>query len=294
MSSDNEYSLDHRALRRAFDRAAADCDASFVPLQRMNAELLERLKYFSLDPQFILDLGAGTCGASLALRESFPRAQIVALDFSLPMLQGARHSWWPRGRFHRVMADAVRLPLVDHSVDLVYSNLLLPFCDRPHLVFRELARVLKEGGLLVFSSMGPDTLTELREAWRCVDDGAHVSQFLNLPQMGDALMHSGLTEPVMDTEHHSLEFQDVGALMQALKRLGAQNATSARSRGLTGRGRMRAMIDAYESARTPAGLPATFEVIFGAAFAAGRAELGPAATEPGEVAIPLSALKKRS
>jgi malonyl-CoA O-methyltransferase len=296
MPSDSDFSLDRPAQARAFDRAAAGYDASFEPLQRMNAELLERLKYFSLNPQSILDLGAGTCSTTSQLRQRYPRAQVLALDSSLAMLQHAQRSWWRTARYHRVVAEAAQLPLRDHSVDLVYSNLLLPFCDRPHLVFRELARVLREGGLFVFSSLGPDTLMELRQAWRSVDDHEHVSQFLNLPQLGDALMQSGLIEPVMDTEHHTLSYPDAHALMRDLKRLGAQNAVTARFRGITGRTRLQRMAGAYETARLSTGLPATFEVIFGAAFAAGSAAAG--GHQPGlgsgEAVFPLSSLQKRS
>jgi malonyl-CoA O-methyltransferase len=294
---EGEFSLDRKALARAFDRAATHKVVNrplHEALQHAAAELLERLRYFDLDPRCLLDLGAGRCRASLLLQQRYPRAQIIALDRSLAMLGSAPQAWWPRRRPRRIAAEAQHLPLRDHSVDLIYSNLLLPFCDRPAQVFRESARVLKEGGLFIFSSLGPDTLQELRLAWEGVDQGAHVSSFLNLPALGDALMQSGLTEPVMDTEQHRLHYPDLPALMRDLKHCGAQNALSTRPRGLTGRGQLRKLLAAYEPTRTPAGLPATFEVIFGAAFAAGKtASEGAAAPERGEVAIPLSSLRKR-
>jgi malonyl-CoA O-methyltransferase len=286
-----EFSLDRRALRRGFARAAENGQSSSLHWERLNGELLERLQYFALQPRYVLDLGAGACHASLKLREHYRDAQVVALDFAIAMLQSAPRSWWPRARFHRIAADAVRLPFTDHSFDLVYSNLLLPFCDRPERVFREVARVLKDGGVFVFSSLGPQTLKELRAAWADVDDAPHVSLFLNLPQLGDALMQSGLVEPVMDTEQHPLHYCDVRALMRALKLIGAANSDSRRARSLTGRGALQRMIAAYEAARTPEGIPATFEVIFGAAFA-GAAGLDGAARGSGEVAIPVSSLRK--
>jgi malonyl-CoA O-methyltransferase len=292
-----EFSLDRKALARAFDRAAAQGageGALSEALQRAGTELLERLRYFDLDPQCLLDLGAGRCRAALALQQHYPQAQVIALDRSLAMLGSVRRAWWPRRRPNRVAADAQRLPLRDRSVDLIYSNLLLPFCDQPHRVFRECARVLKEGGLFIFASLGPDTLQELRVAWESTDQGVHIHPFLNLPQLGEALMHSGLTEPVMDTEQHRLNYPDVQALMRDLKRFGAHNALSARARSLTGRGRLRDLTRAYEAARTPAGLPATFEVIFGAAFAGkAAASQGPHASEGGEVTIALSSLRHR-
>src|ERR1700680_323701 len=278
------FSLDRRALARSFDRAGAGYDAAAQLQQRVRAELLDRLQYFALDPQCILDLGAGTCRGSVALRRRFARARVIAPG----MLRAPPRRGGPRRRFERVCADAYALPLASRSIDLIYSNLMLQWCDRPDWVFRELARVLKPGGVFVFSSFGPDTLQELRLAWERVDHGAHVSEFPDMPQLGDALMHAGLIEPVMDVERHRLLYPAVHALMRELQRIGARNAASQRSRGLTGRARLQRMVAEYELRRTAAGLPATFEVIFGAAFgtaieASGRTE----SSLPGAYSVPL-------
>jgi malonyl-CoA O-methyltransferase len=289
----SEFSLDRKALRRAFARAAARTQPPLAWWQRLNAELLERLQYFELEPRYVLDLGAGAGGASLKLRARYRSAQVIAVDFALPMLASVPHSWWPRARFHRIAADATRLPFTDRSVDLVFSNLLLPFCDRPDRVFHEVARVLSERGLFLFSTLGPDTLKELRTAWARADDAAHVSVFPDLPQLGEALMHSGLVEPVMDTEQHRLHYADVRALMRELKGSGAQNSVSTRLRGLTGRGRLSTMLQAYEMDRNADGIPATFEVICGAAFGGGARTDG-SASHGGEAAFPLAALKKHN
>jgi malonyl-CoA O-methyltransferase len=290
-SGEVSFSLDRRALARSFDRAGAGYDAAAQLQQQVRAELLERLQYFALEPQCILDLGAGTCQAAVALRRRFARARVIALDIASGMLRASPRPGWPRRRFERVCADAYALPLAARSLDLVYSNLMLQWCDRPELVFRELARVLKPGALLVFSSFGPDTLKELRLAWESVDHGIHVSQFPDMPQLGDAMMHAGLVEPVMDVEPHRLLYPDVYALMRELKRIGARNAARQRSRSLTGRDRLQRMIAAYEQQRSAAGVPATFEVIFGAAFgpaaeAGGRGD----AASPGGYTVPLAAL----
>ena len=204
-----DFSLDRRALARSFDRAAAGYDAAAQLQQQVRAELLERLQYFALEPHVILDLGAGTCQASVALSRRFAHARVIALDIAPGMLRASPRPGWPRRRFERVCADAYALPLASRSVDLVYSNLMLQWCDRPDLVFRELARVLKPGGVFVFSSFGPDTLKELRLAWESVDHGVHVSQFPDMPQLGEALMHAGLIEPVMDVEPHRLQYPEV-------------------------------------------------------------------------------------
>jgi len=285
------FTLDRRALARSFDRAGAGYDAAAQLQQQVRAELLERLRYFALEPQCILDLGAGTCQGSVALRRRYAHARVIALDIAPGMLKASPRPGWPRRRFERVCADAYALPLASRSVELIYSNLMLQWCDRPDMVFRELARVLKPGGVFVFSSFGPDTLQELRLAWESVDHGVHVSQFPDMPQLGDALMRAGLIEPVMDVERHRLLYPDAYALMRELKRIGAGNAASERSRALTGRARLQRMVEAYELRRTASGLPATFEVIFGAAFGAASEASGRAdSSTPGEYAVPLAAL----
>lgn len=292
-----QFALDRHALARSFDRAGTGYDAAAQLQQRVGAELLERLQFFALQPHTILDLGAGTCRGALELRRRFARARIIALDLAPGMLKAAPRARWPRRRFERVCADAYALPLATRSVDLVYSNLMLQWCDRPGLVFRELARVLKPGAVLVFSSFGPDTLKELRRAWESVDDAIHVSQFPDMPQLGDALMQAGLAEPVIDAEPQRLMYPDVHALMRELKRIGARNAASLRPRALTGRGRMQRMITAYETHRTTAGLPATFEVIYGAAFGADALRAASAMEGHGDPAaegysVPLAALRR--
>jgi malonyl-CoA O-methyltransferase len=287
------FELDRRALVRSFSRAAAHYEKSAQLQRRVRQELLERLQYFTLDPQRVIDIGAGTCQAAQQLRTRFPRAQVLAIDIAEGMLQAVPRARWPwrRNGFARVCADAQALPLPRHSVDLIYSNLMLQWCDKPDAVFRELARVLKPTGVLLFSTFGPDTLSELRSAWAAADDHSHVSLFADMQQLGDALMRAGLAEPVMDLEHYRLHYPDAHALMRELKQIGARNATRSRTRGLTGRARMQAMLSAYERTRGPQGLPATFEVIFGAAFGAGAARVDDSGGAPGEFTVPLTALK---
>jgi len=295
-STPEPLALDRAALKRAFDRAGAQYDAAARLQQRVRAELLTRLQFFALTPSTILDLGAGTCQASEALQRRFPRARVLAVDIAPGMLAAApRQPWWRRQRVTRLCADAYALPLAAHSVDLVFSNLMLQWCDQPQQIFAQLARVLKPRGLLLFSSLGPDTLQELREAWAAADAGAHVNAFIDLPQLGEALMHAGLTEPVMDVEHERLYYDTPRALMQELQRIGARNASQSRARGLTGRARLQRMLQAYEAQRGARGIPATYEVIYAAAFAAASSDASGAGggAPAGEFAVPLSSLRRR-
>jgi len=296
-AGETAFALDRRALARAFNRAAAGYDAAAWLQKRARAELSERLQYFVLQPQTVLDLGAGTCQASIELARRYPRARVIALDLAEGMLaaaprHGPRH-WRPWRRIERICADAHALPLADRSVDLAFSSLMLQWSDRPDRLFVELARVLRPDGLLAFVSFGPDSLRELRDAWSEADggaSGAHVSEFPDMPQLGAALMHAGFIEPVMDVEQHRRDYPDADALMRELKRIGAHNAAAARQRGLTGRSRMHAMRAAYERERSARGLPATFQLLFGVAFRGGGARGGtPGGPGSGAGTVPATA-----
>jgi len=287
------YLIDGGRVRRSFGRAARDYDAAAVLQSRVRTELLDRLEVVRLEPDVVLDLGAGTGHASLALKRRYRAAQVVALDLAPGMLQEAGRRQTLLRRFRRVCADAAALPLGTASVDLVFSNLMLQWCNDPDAVFRECRRVLKPGGLLTFTTFGPDTLVELRRAWAAADDGhTHVNRFIDMHDLGDALVRSGLAEPVLDVERYTLTYATARDLMRDLKAIGAHNATAGRPRGLTGTGAFARMAAEYETHRREGRLPATYEVVFGQAWAPMSA-LRPRAA-PGEVTVPIGQIGGRS
>jgi malonyl-CoA O-methyltransferase len=284
--------VDTRAMARAFDRASAGYDVSAVLQAEVRSELLDRLEVRSAPPARVLDLGCGTGHAARALKRRHPRSMVIALDIAAGMVSMARRqSGWFR-RFERVCAAAERLPLAAGSIDLVYSNLMLQWCPDLDAVFGEIRRVLAPGGLLVFSTFGPDTLRELRAAWAAADGAPHVNRFIDLHDVGAAVMRAGLAEPVLDVQHYTLTYPDVRALMRDLKAIGAHNVAHGRARGLTGRGRLAAMEAAYETFRRDGRLPATYEVVFGTAWGAAPRGAPPAAPA-GETRVPLSAIGRR-
>jgi malonyl-CoA O-methyltransferase len=288
--SNDPFAMDSGRVRAAFDAAAADYDAVAVIQAEVRQRLLERLDLFRIAPRRILDAGCGTGHGARALLRRYRGVELVALDLAPGMLRAARRRRpWLR-RLDAVCGDAAALPLADGSVDLVFSNLMLQWCNEPDRVFAEFRRVLRPGGLALFTSFGPDTLKELRAAWRAADGHTHVSRFIDMHDLGDALLRAGLGEPVMDMEHLTLTYPDVRSLMRDLKTMGARNATSGRSRGLTGPRRLAAVENYYEGLRRDGRLPATWEVVYGHAWA-GMPPSRPGAG--GETAVPVANIGRR-
>jgi len=283
--------LDPSHIRRAFGRAATTYEAHAVLQAEVGERLRERLDGVDFSPIRVVDVGSGPGGGSAALHRRFDDAFVIALDLALPMLQAAaQHAGMPPA-FARVCADAQALPLADASVDLVHSNLCLQWCEDPGLALAEFRRVLRPGGHLLFSTFGPDTLKELRAAFATADATPHVSRFIDMHDIGDALVRAGLTEPVLDVERVTLTYPDVLALMRDLKVIGAHNVTAGRPRGLVGRGTLRRVEAAYESARRSGLIPATYEVVYGAAW--GCAGKRAASLVEGEVRISPSSIRRR-
>ncbi len=260
-----------RDVRRSFDRAARTYDEAAFLQREVCARLVEHLEPMRLAPRRVLDLGCGTGHAFDALAKRFPSASLLGLDIAPAMLERARSRspWWRRMLASRhpalVCADAERLPVAGASVDIVFSNLVLQWCD-PARAFAEAARVLANEGLFLFSTVGPDTLKELRAAFAQADGAPHVNRFVDMHDLGDALVQAGFADPVMEMETITLEYESVTAIVRDLKALGAVNSLPSRSRGLPGRNRWRRMTEAYEGFRRDGVLPATWEIVYGHAW----------------------------
>jgi len=288
---DDEYFLAPRAVRRSFDRASLTYDRSAAVQAEIRTRLLERLDVVRLEPQRVLDLGAGTGDAARNLQRRYRSAQVLALDLSPAMLRQSPRQLPLLRRFERIAADAHRLPLPDASIDLVFSNLMLEWCHDPDLVFREIRRVLRAGGLLTFTTLGPDTLKELRALWRQVDRRPHVHRFIDMHDLGDALVRAGLAEPVMDTERLTVTYSDMATLTRELRDSGSSNIAGGRARGLTGRGRWSALQQFSETLQRNGALPVSVEVVYGHAWVGAARERRP---DSAEVRVPVGAIRRRS
>lgn len=235
--------------------------------------MAERLDYVNLSPKRILDLGCSRGGSFEHLAARYPEAQLIGLDLSPEMLQAdvqARPAWqrWlgikSSAGALRLMADAAQLPLQSRSATLLWSNLLLHWLDDPLPVLAEAHRVLEHDGLLMFSTLGPDSLKELRSAFS--DGYSHTQRFIDMHDLGDMLVGCGFADPVMDMEVVTLTYDNLDAMFGELRAAGSSCAMTSRRHGLTGRGVLSKARAAYELMREDGKLPATFEVIYGHAW----------------------------
>ncbi|MCI4567925.1 malonyl-ACP O-methyltransferase BioC [Lysobacter sp. CFH 32150] len=271
--------FDTQQVRRAFSRSAAHYDDAAKLQHEVEARLLESLDYLDdpalarEPPQVVLDLGCGPGRASAAMRKRWPRARVVAIDLALPMLReaGKRSGGWRHALqkpIDRICADVRALPLAESSVDVLFSSLCLQWVEDLPAAFAGFRRALKPGGLLLVSTFGPDTLIELRSAFAQADSVPHVSPFASIAQFGDALVHAGFRNPVLDRDEFISTYPDLPALMRELRAIGATNALASRRHTLTGRARFAAAAAAYEhERRSDGGLPATWETITAMAWA---------------------------
>ncbi len=291
MNPADRYRVDKAKVRRSFARAAASYDAAAVLQREVCARMMERLDLVCAKPRQVLDLGAGTGTATAELARRYRGARVIALDIAEPMLQLARRRAPWRGRPAYVCGDVETLPFLDQSADMVFSNLCVQWCNDLDRTFVEFRRVLRPGGVVMFTTFGPDTLKELRASWGGVDAYSHTNAFMDMHDIGDALLRAGLAEPVMDMESFTLTYPDLRALMCDLKAIGAHNATAGRSRGLTGKGQLQALRAGYERFRRDGLLPATYEVVYGHAWA--PSERIRTRNEHGRAAVPLDRLRRR-
>lgn len=281
-----EQFLDRRRIRNAFEKSADSYDGAAVLQKEVCSRLIEKLDVVTLQPKWILDAGSGTGEAVKPLQKRFKKADVVLLDLSERMLEKAGMQGALFSKLFRkplaVCGDIESLPFANQSFDLVFSNLAMQWCNDVAVVLAEFKRVLKPGGLLVFTTFGPDTLKELRSSWKKVDDAVHVNMFLDMHDIGDALLQSGYAEPVMEAELITVNYTEVGTLMQDLRDIGANVTANGHRQGLLTRNMLKQLEEAYEAFREGDALPASYEIIYGHAWIP---EAKPPAADPQAIEV---------
>jgi len=280
---------DKRWVRASFDRAAKNYEGAAALQKEVGLRMMERLDYIQLQPETVLDIGCGTGLGLQALMKRYRKAQVIGMDFAMGMLQQSRRKGGILRRPMLACADFEALPVRPDSIDLLFSNLTLQWCGRLQDVFEGAHRALRPDGLFLFTSLGPDTLLELRQSWAQVDGMPHVNEFLDMHEVGDHLVGAGFSEVVMDVERIVLSYDSPRDVISELRTIGAVNRDRGRFRGLMGRGHWQTMLQTYEQFRLPDGrYPATYEVVFGHALRSGSSRVD----RNGEVRVPISGLKR--
>ena len=256
--------LSSQDIARSFSQAAKTYDAAAF-FQRIAGErLFERLDYFKLEPKHIVDLGCGTGVFTRELSARYSQAKVTGVDIAEGMIQ------WCRSQSKAedyLCADAVSLPFEDNSVDLIFSNLSIQWVEDLEKLFVELNRVLKPEGLLLFTTLGPDTLKELKQSFAKVDQHQHVNDFIDMHNVGDAMLQAKMLDPVVDAEPVMISYDKATELMRDLKDIGAHNIDRRRNSGLMSPKKLRAVEKAYRQFALDDGqLPATYEIVYGHAF----------------------------
>lgn len=250
-------------------------------------ELINRLKYFKIDPKFILDLGGGTGIFSRKLKKLYPKAEVINCDIAQIMLTSS-----PKQIFKKtikVNADMHKLPFASQSFDLIFANQVIHWAYDLPLLFEELSRVMNVDGCFIFSSLGPDTFKEIRHSFKGVDSFTHVNHFTDMHDVGDMLLRAKFVDPVMDMDHLQVNYSSVASLLKSLKKQGSRNVSQGRGSGLMGKNLLKKFQQNYEKLyQENDKYPLSYEVVYGQAWKGMQRKLG----HGEETVIPISSIKK--
>lgn len=285
-------------IKNAYAKAAKSYEQAATLYQETGQRLLERLDYIRIDPKIIIDVGCGLGQDAHHLAERYPQAQIIALDLCQAMLELPIATRITNGinsnssSIQRIQSDMQYMPFSSESIDMIYANQSIQDVLDMKKLFQEFHRVLRPGGVLFFTTLGPDTLKELRQAWACVDTYSHINPLPDLHHIGDALLAQRFTQPVVDSEQITVHYRDPMQLLNDLKAQGSYHIGPRQRRGLMGLDARDVLIENLESQRLENGkIPLTYEVIYGHAWRDKTQFTQDHST--GEVAISLDSLRRR-
>ena len=286
--------INKQHVRDDFSNAASSYDAAAIVQHEICERTLERVDMLKLQPRSILDIGTGTGRSLHGLKSRFADSLITACDFALPMLNQCHQQLDDSHAVNLVCSDAERLPYADESFNLVFSTSTFQWCTDLNQVLSECRRVLCSDGVLIFSTFGPDTLLQLRNSWAQVDDFDHVHEFIDMHHIGDLLLATQFSDPVVDMEMIDIQYSSFRQLLQDLKDTGSRGKFKytdlPRSSGLMSKQKYLRLQQAYETYRQENGLlPASYEVIYGYAR---KGAFEQASGKSEEITVPFSDIKR--
>jgi malonyl-CoA O-methyltransferase len=288
MDSD-PFAIHPPQLKEAFNKAALDYDRSAKLIHDVAEQLIKRLEVLTLKPKVILDSGAATGLSARLLEKKYHPSHLIVQDIAENLLKIARRKspWFSKQRY--LAGYSHELPLKNQVVDWVVSNLSLHWYTDVQAVLNEWRRILQPNGVVFFTTLGPDTLNELRESSLNVEEGVYVNRFLEMHHLGDALLKAGFSDPVIDIETYCVNYPNVDALFHEIRSLGMSNLNSGRRKNLTGKHTVKNIKEYYMAHFGREGkCPATFQVVFGHAFVSSR----PFIQDSSEISIPIETIRK--
>jgi len=256
--------IDKILISDSYTKAAKRYEEFAFLQKEVASRLMERLELMNVTPSHVLDAGCGTGLCTRLLAKRFNKSKIIGVDISAGMIEQANKN---KGFFDKTqyqLADMQQLPFSANQFDLVFSNLALYWIKDLHKVFAEFNRVLKPGGLLIFSTLATDTLMELKQSWSQVDDRVHVNDFYDMHIIGDQVYKAQFENTVMDRDIITLSYKTLVGLIKDIKLSGANVLASREQKGLMGRSKFEKLNAAYQQFNWNDGqLPATCEIAYG-------------------------------
>ncbi|WP_043873380.1 malonyl-ACP O-methyltransferase BioC [Legionella massiliensis] len=274
----------------AFTKHASEYEQAAKIQNEIGERLFDRLHYLKITPRYVLDLGCGTGLFSLLLKKKYPQAEIIGLDLSTAMLEQARKKQGWRRKWPLVNGDMTNLPFANGCFDLIFANQVIHWSESFANLAQELNRVMNFNGCLMFSTLGPDTFKELKQAWLRADQHAHANDFIDMHDIGDHLLAEHFLDPVVDMELLTVHYASLKQLLQNLKAQGVRNINQSRNKGLTGKQSWLHFESAYQTLCTAEGkYPLSYEVVYGHAWKGEQRRLGTGT----ETFIPISRIRRK-
>jgi len=274
-------------IKKRFDNCAQSFfDFDFIH-RHCRKDLIGRLAPIKIAPQQAVDLGSALGSSAIFLEKNYPACQITNLDISRSMLLSAKNNIKALRNINQIQASAEILPFKNDSIDLIFSNLLMPWVNNLSFFLYEINRVLSKDGLFIFSTLGPDSFANIKAAWSTIDNFEHVNNFIDMHIIGDQLLNSGLFDPILDSDKLIIKYEDVNTFFKDITASGSRNCLRNRNHGLTGKKKFNSFKEYLEKSKNNNCFNIELELIYGHAWG------GTAQTTPNEYSFDVSQITKR-